>query len=106
MRGNMAFRTAVEIFLIAFALAILIAFIWRNVSPGTSKTKLTQERIMLCEQYVRYDANCNGIVDSTEGATDKQIDNTVFGNYDELNDVCGKLGTPDIKMCCSEFCSD
>jgi hypothetical protein len=106
MRGNIAFRTAVEIFLIAFALAILIAFIWRNVSPGTSKTKLTQERIMLCEQYVRYDSNCNGIVDSTEGASNEQMSDSVFDKLGDLNNVCSQLGTPDIKMCCSEFCSD
>ena len=107
MRGNMAFKTAVEIFLIAFAVAILLMFIWRNVSPGTTKASLERQKITLCGEYVKYDANCNGILDSTEGTTDqKSMDSSVFQNYDDLTKICGELGTPEIKQCCNVFCSD
>ena len=107
MRGNIAFKTAVEIFLIAFAVAILLMFIWRNVSPGTTKASLERQKITLCGEYVKYDANCNGILDSTEGSTNQKImDKRVFTNYGELTTICGQLGTPEIKQCCNVFCSD
>lgn len=113
MKGNFTFKTAVEIFLITFAVAILLAFVWKNITPGTNKATLIQKKISLCEQYVKYDSNCNDILDSTEGSNaeisiDENTDNPAsLGDlYKNLDSVCGQLGTPDIKTCCDTFCSD
>ncbi len=106
-KGNFAFKTAVEIFLITFAVAILLLFVWRNVSPGTTKTNLIRQKITLCSQYIKYDSNCNGIVDSTEGSdSPTEMSDDIFSDYSTLQEVCGKLGTPDINVCCSTFCGD
>ena len=102
-KGNFAFNTAIGIFLVVFALAILLAFVWKNVNPTTTKTDHIRKRTMLCQQYIQYDANCDGNLDSEE---DEAISNSFSDITKKLNDVCNILGTPRIKTCCQMYCGD
>ena len=104
-KGNFAFKTAVEIFLIVFTVAILLSFLWKNVNPTTTKTELERKKVLLCQQYIQYDSNCNGYLDSTEGGTPEDVTKDVFSQIDDLKSVCDQLGTPEIKDCCKMFCS-
>lgn len=79
-------ETVIVVVLAIIVLVALLFFFSGTFLPGSDRIKLEQRKVDLCTKYVSQDSECRASPSS------------------DLQDVCKKLDSQNVRVCCSAYC--